>query len=133
MGNTCNSMADSCQCMTKPTQYCKVISLQLIKINEKKRKKNPESSYSFTQFIHFSDVCTSFLLQDEVLSSFISSTFFISSTLFLVDLLNPASTLLHPVDTRCETHTCGLHQQIRASSGFQSSSTRRSICRQGGD
>ena len=33
MGNTCNSMADSCQ---NPLQYCKVISLQLIKINEKK-------------------------------------------------------------------------------------------------
>ena len=31
MGNTCKSMADSCQCMTKPLQYCKVISLQLIK------------------------------------------------------------------------------------------------------
>ena len=38
MGNTCNSMADSCQCMTKKTvQYCKVISLQLIKINGKKK------------------------------------------------------------------------------------------------
>ena len=36
MGNTCKSMADSCQCMEKPLQYCKVISLQLIKINEKK-------------------------------------------------------------------------------------------------
>ena len=36
MGNTCKSMADSCQCMTKPLQYCKVISLQLIKINGKK-------------------------------------------------------------------------------------------------
>ena len=36
MGNTCKSMADSCQCMAKPLQYCKVISLQLIKINEKK-------------------------------------------------------------------------------------------------
>ena len=22
MGNTCKSMADSCQCMTKPLQYC---------------------------------------------------------------------------------------------------------------
>ena len=33
---TCKSMADSCQCMTKTTQYCKLISLQLIKINEKK-------------------------------------------------------------------------------------------------
>ena len=31
MGNTCKSMADSCQCMAKPLQYCKVISLQLIK------------------------------------------------------------------------------------------------------
>ena len=38
MGNTCNSMADSCQCMSKTTQYCKVISLQLIKINEKKKQ-----------------------------------------------------------------------------------------------
>ena len=36
MGNTCKSMANSFQCMTKPLQYCKVISLQLIKINEKK-------------------------------------------------------------------------------------------------
>ena len=47
MGNTCKSMAYSCQCMAvnpwlihvnvwqKPLQYCKVISLQLIKINEK--------------------------------------------------------------------------------------------------
>ena len=34
MGNTCKSMVDSCQCMTKPLQYCKVIGLQLIKINE---------------------------------------------------------------------------------------------------
>ena len=38
MGNTCKSMADSCHCMTKRLQYSKVISLQLIKINEKKRK-----------------------------------------------------------------------------------------------
>ena len=37
MGNTCTPMADSCQCMAKPLQYCKVISLQL-KIN--KLKKN---------------------------------------------------------------------------------------------
>ena len=28
-GNTCTSVADSCQCMVKPIQYCKVISLQL--------------------------------------------------------------------------------------------------------
>ena len=31
MGNTCKSMADSCQCMEKPLQYCKVISLKKIK------------------------------------------------------------------------------------------------------
>ena len=31
-GATCTPMADSCQCMAKPPQYCKVISLQL-KIN----------------------------------------------------------------------------------------------------
>ena len=29
MGNTCTPMADSCQCMAKPLQYCKVIRLQL--------------------------------------------------------------------------------------------------------
>ena len=37
--NTCKSMADLCQCMKNSLQYCKVISLQLIKINEKKIKK----------------------------------------------------------------------------------------------
>ena len=29
MGDTCAPMADSCQCMAKPIQYCKVTSLQL--------------------------------------------------------------------------------------------------------
>ena len=29
MGNTCTPMVDSCWCMAKPIQYCKVISLQL--------------------------------------------------------------------------------------------------------
>ena len=28
MGNTCTPVADSCQCMAKPIQYYKVISLQ---------------------------------------------------------------------------------------------------------
>ena len=28
MGNTCTPVMDSCQCMAKPIQYCKVISLQ---------------------------------------------------------------------------------------------------------
>ena len=38
IGNTCTPMADSCQCMTKPLQYCKVISLQLKKKGSKGRK-----------------------------------------------------------------------------------------------
>jgi len=38
MGNTCTPMADSCPCMTKPLQYCKVISLQL------KFKKDPNQA-----------------------------------------------------------------------------------------
>ena len=29
MGDTCTATADSCQCMAKPLQYCKAISLQL--------------------------------------------------------------------------------------------------------
>ena len=33
MGNTCTPMVDSCWCMAKPIQYCKVISLQLNWIN----------------------------------------------------------------------------------------------------
>ena len=35
MGNTCTTMAESCQCMAKPTKYCKVISLQLNKLIKK--------------------------------------------------------------------------------------------------
>ena len=37
MGDTCTPMADSCQCMAKPLQYCKVISLQLKKQNKRKQ------------------------------------------------------------------------------------------------
>ena len=29
MGNTSTPMADSCECIAKPPQYCKVISFQL--------------------------------------------------------------------------------------------------------
>ena len=36
MGNPCNPVADSCQCMAKPIQYCKV------KKERKKEKKNPK-------------------------------------------------------------------------------------------
>ena len=40
MQESCKSMADSCQCMAKPLQYCKVISLQLIKIKGEKWKES---------------------------------------------------------------------------------------------
>ena len=51
MGSTCKSMADSCQCIAKKTlQYCEVISLQLIKINEeeKKKKANQMETQAYT-------------------------------------------------------------------------------------
>ena len=51
MGNTCKSMADSCQCVTEPLQYGKVISLQLIKINGKKNKENAQSESCKLSFI----------------------------------------------------------------------------------
>ena len=44
MGNTSTPVADSCQCMAKPIQYCKVISLQLKK--KQKNKKNRSSSHA---------------------------------------------------------------------------------------
>ena len=43
--NTCKSMADSCQCMAKLLQYCKVISLQLIKINGKRNEEEMTAGY----------------------------------------------------------------------------------------
>ena len=54
MGDTCKSMADSCQCIAKPLQYCKVISFQLIKIigeknhlkKIKKRKKKQKHYFA---------------------------------------------------------------------------------------
>ena len=37
MGDTCTPMADSCQCMEKPLQYCKEISLRLKQLIKKKK------------------------------------------------------------------------------------------------
>ena len=50
MGNSCTPMADSSQCMAKPIQYGKVISLQLKYINLyfKKYKNKNHMSYFFT-------------------------------------------------------------------------------------
>ena len=42
--NTCTPMADSCQCMAEPLQYCKVSSHQL---NKFKKKKNLEANSAF--------------------------------------------------------------------------------------
>ena len=39
MGNMCAPVEDSCWCMAKPIEYCKVISLQLKHINLLKKKK----------------------------------------------------------------------------------------------
>ena len=39
MGNTCTTMADSCECMAEPPQYCKVINLQLKKVKNNKKKE----------------------------------------------------------------------------------------------
>ena len=39
MGNTCIPVADSWQCMAKPLQYCKVISLKLINLLKNKSNK----------------------------------------------------------------------------------------------
>ena len=42
--------------MANPLQYCKVISLQLIKINEKKKKKTIEKRHRRKQYREDADV-----------------------------------------------------------------------------
>ena len=70
MGNTCKSMADSCQCMAKPLQYCKVISFQLIKISEKKKKDTGEKCTFLQEGLGFYEarVLTSLLRQVSEIS-----------------------------------------------------------------
>ena len=43
MRNACTPVADSCWCVAKPIQYCKVISIQLNKFILKKKKRNEEN------------------------------------------------------------------------------------------
>ena len=43
MGNTCTTVVDSCQCMAKPLQYCKVISLQLKKKKDEVWRKSQKN------------------------------------------------------------------------------------------
>ena len=65
MGNTCKSMADSCQCMTKPVQYCKVISLQLIQINGKKIKSGKKKKKERCVWSKHSPAFRALLLESE--------------------------------------------------------------------
>ena len=77
MGNTCKSTADSCQCMTKNHyNIVIVISLQLIKINEK--KKNIFISWNYflkclvlvhMKFFIISRLCFNHLLYNAFLST----------------------------------------------------------------
>ena len=53
MGDTCKSMADSCQCMAKTTTVFKVISLQLIKINGKNKNKIKAIKLCYSYVITF--------------------------------------------------------------------------------
>ena len=49
MGNTCTPVVDSCQCMAKPIQYCKVISLQLNKFTLKNKTKQNQNKTKLTK------------------------------------------------------------------------------------
>ena len=59
MGSTCTPMTDSCQCMEKPLQYCKVISLQLKYINKilKKRIHLPMQGTQFRSLVWEEPTC----------------------------------------------------------------------------
>ena len=50
IGNTCKSMADHVNVWQKLLQYCKVISLQLTKINGKQKQKQTKKNLSCLLF-----------------------------------------------------------------------------------
>ena len=54
MGNTCKSMMIHVNVWQKPLQYCKVISLQLIKINEKEKKIYSISNFQISNTVFLS-------------------------------------------------------------------------------
>ena len=60
MGNTCIPVADSCWCMAKPIQYCKVINLQLNKFILKKKLRlcGPPRSSLLDVFWMFAGWCS---------------------------------------------------------------------------
>ena len=51
MGNTCNPWLIHVNVWQKPLQYCKVIRLQLIKINEKKKEHLSEVEHTNSVYI----------------------------------------------------------------------------------
>ena len=55
VGNSCTPVADSCQCMAKPIQYCKV---KKNKIKKRKRKKN-SAEFESAEFEYF--FCSHFI------------------------------------------------------------------------
>ena len=62
MGNTSTPLVDPCQCMAKPIQYCKVISLQ----KKKKKKRN----WNYTEWYKITDEKFSSFPAVSVLSAF---------------------------------------------------------------
>jgi len=42
MGNTCTPVADSCLCMAKPIQYCKVKKNNKKKIKKRKKERSAQ-------------------------------------------------------------------------------------------
>ena len=46
VGNTCTPVVDSCQCMTKPIQYCNLPPIKINNLYFKKRQKFRQSIMS---------------------------------------------------------------------------------------
>ena len=67
MGNTCTPVADSCQCMATPLQYCKVISLQLKWINLLKKKMKVKVTQSCLTLCDPMDCIVKGILQARIL------------------------------------------------------------------
>ena len=98
MGNACKSMADSCQCMAKPLQHCKVISLQLIKINEKNELKNkikPLPIFKETKQTNKKQRSVLFCRMFLHLICLIHSSWWVSASIFLEGVLHRCYTVLY--------------------------------------
>ena len=90
-GNACTPVADPCQCMAKPIQYCKVISLQKInkQINLKKNQVESISEQKYHQGPRGSMIMVSY--NDEQINSSKEHTILIFVFLkYKVKILKPA-------------------------------------------